>query len=92
MAHKKARTTGTGGGKSRYMTRAEAKDGARVRRRREDGVSVKQAGYRFCACRDCFETVIADVEGVFCDACGDAGCSPDAECCAPGSYDTYGEE
>lgn len=35
MATKKVKTTGTGG-PGRYCTRAEAKEGARVRRRRED--------------------------------------------------------
>lgn len=43
MALKKVKTNGTGGngGKSRYITRVEAKDGARKRRRRQDQVAVR---------------------------------------------------
>ncbi len=91
MAYKKAKTTGTGGGKSRYMKREEAKDGARVRRRREDAVSVSDIGYHFCPCRDCFETVVGHADS-FCDGCGAAGCEPDSECKAPGAYGADEEE
>lgn len=93
MAHKKAKTTGTGadGGKSRYMTRAEAKDGARVHRRREDGAEA--SGYRDCACRDCFEIAIG-VVGAMCSDCEDAGCADaiGGECQAPGAYGVNEEE
>ena len=41
------------------------------------------SGYTDCACRDCFEIVVAgdDEEHPLCSACEDAGCSPDdGEC------------
>jgi hypothetical protein len=51
-------------------------------------------GYTDCACRDCFEIAIAgaDNERALCNACGDAGCSPDdGECEAPHAYCDGGE-
>lgn len=44
MATKNVKTKGTGanGGKSRYMTRAEAKEGARVGRRAEDKAAAQE--------------------------------------------------
>jgi hypothetical protein len=84
MATKKVKTTGTGG-PNRFCTREEAKTGSRVRRRREDSISVQDVGYSFCVCRDCFEIVV----GGICDACKDAGCDINCECQAPGAY---GEE
>jgi hypothetical protein len=52
----------------------------------------KQAGYRYCRCRDCLETVVG-IEGTFCDECEKAGC-PDyqdprgimQECLREGAY------
>lgn len=40
------------------------------------------SGYTSCACRDCFEIAISDTEELdFCNACEDAGCEADSECC-----------
>jgi len=37
-------------------------------------------GYTYCACRDCFETVIGEAGVTFCGDCEAAGCEPNAEC------------
>ncbi len=81
MATKNVKTTGTGG-PGRFCHRAEAKEGARVRRRREDK---EASGYRDCACRDCFNVAVG-VSGAVCSDCEDAQCDVDGECQAPGAY------
>ncbi len=43
------------------------------------------SGYRYCGCRDCFETVVGE-EGDLCDECEEAGCEQGKECSAPGAY------
>jgi hypothetical protein len=46
------------------------------------------SGYTFCACRDCFETIISnDMSNPdFCDDCIKAGCEPNQECQSMHSY------
>lgn len=44
------------------------------------------SGYKYCSCRDCFETVIANDEFKLCDACQDAGCDGTGECQSPTAY------
>ncbi len=40
------------------------------------------SGYTYCACRDCFETVVSTdvVNPDYCDECQEEGCTPDVEC------------
>ena len=43
-------------------------------------------GYRHCACRDCFETIVGN-PGDLCDGCDTAGCGVDGgECSRPDAY------
>lgn len=52
------------------------------------------SGYTDCACRDCFEITISNdtSKPEMCDACKEAGCEPDKECCAPGAYGCADED
>ena len=66
MAYKKVKSTGTGahGGKSRYMTRAETKTGARAARRREDKRATAHDACEcdLAGCEACFEILRRDDE------------------------------
>lgn len=46
------------------------------------------SGYTYCACRDCFETVVsADINVPdFCDECEKSGCELDKECQREDAY------
>jgi hypothetical protein len=63
-----------------------------VRLQRQSDISGPDAGYRPCACRDCFETAIGG-PGSYCHACDRAGCADyqgrrgmSQECRAEGAY------
>jgi hypothetical protein len=46
-----------------------------------------KSGYTFCACRDCFEIVVADQSDSMCERCQQAGCDlVDPECQRPNAY------
>ena len=46
---------------------------------------VKEVGYHFCHCRDCFELVVG-VSTDLCDLCEEAGCEKGKECSHAFSY------